>query len=504
MTRQKKLLFNSASSLLYQFVALICGFILPRIILTTYGSSVNGLVSSVTQFLGFISLCEMGVGAVVQSSLYKPLADNNLDQISKICKSSDRFFKRIAFILVGYTLILMIVYPFSAIEEFDYLYTFLLIFVISISTFAQYYFGMTWRLLLSADQLGFIHYIVHSASLIVNTVVCVILMKAGMSIHIVKLATSLIFMSQPLTVCIYAKHKYTIDKNVVLTEEPIKQKWNGLAQHIATVVLSNTGTVVLTLLSTLENVSVYAVYQLVLNGIKQIITSLTNGMQAMLGNMLANNETEELNRTFHSIEWLLHTVVTYIFGVAAVLLVPFVSVYTADITDANYIVPAFSYLFTFANAVYCIRLPYNIMVLAAGHYKQTQWSAIIEAVINIAVSVILVLKIGLIGVAIGTLIAMAYRTVYLAHYLTKNILYRKIHHFIKHLLIDAVCVIILFLITHLLPSFFTLGEINYFSWIALAVKVAVVALFILIIINCIFYRNDLKTVFAKATKKMTH
>lgn len=116
----------------------------------------------------------------------------------------------------------------------------------------------------------------------------------------------------------------------------------------------------LTLFSTLKNVSVYAVYHLVEHGVKQVVLSMTNGMQAMLGNMLA-----------------------------------------------------------------------------AGHYKQTQWSAIIEAGINVVVSVILVFKFSLIGVAIGTLAAMAYRTVYLALYLRKNILYRKLRYFFKHLLVDA-------------------------------------------------------------------
>ncbi len=144
----------------------------------------------------------------------------------------------------------------------------------------------------------------------------------------------------------------------------------------------------------------------------------------MLGNMLAKNETDELNRSFSHIEWFLHTLVTLVFSVTAVLIVPFVRVYTADISDANYIVPSFAYLITIAQAAYCLRLPYNIMVLAAGHYKQTQWSAIIEAVINIVVSVVLVFNFGLIGVAIGTLAAMAYRTVYLAWYLSRNIIYR--------------------------------------------------------------------------------
>ena len=95
------------------------------------------------------------------------------------------------------------------------------------------------------------------------------------------------------------------------------------------------------------------------------------------------------------------------------------------------------------------------MVLAAGHYKQTQWSAIIEAAINIVVSVVLVFNFGLIGVAIGTLAAMAYRTVYLAWYLSRNIIYRNLRHFLKHILTDAACVALLFCAVNVFSTFFT-------------------------------------------------
>ena len=63
--RRKKLLFNTGTALLSQLVTLISGFILPRLIIGQYGSEVNGLVSSITQFLAFFSMMEMGVGAVV-------------------------------------------------------------------------------------------------------------------------------------------------------------------------------------------------------------------------------------------------------------------------------------------------------------------------------------------------------------------------------------------------------------------------------------------------------
>ena len=93
MNRKVKTLLNMFTGLMKQFIVLICSFILPRYMLVYYGSEVTGLVSSITHFLGFIALLEMGVGPVIQANLYKPLAEKNNEQISKILKSSDRFFR---------------------------------------------------------------------------------------------------------------------------------------------------------------------------------------------------------------------------------------------------------------------------------------------------------------------------------------------------------------------------------------------------------------------------
>ena len=97
LSRGKKLLLNTSTSVIYQVVSVVCGLIVPKIFIEYYGSSVNGLVSSIAQFLNFITLLELGVGAVVQSALYKPLADKNKTEISKIIVSSEKFFKRIAY-----------------------------------------------------------------------------------------------------------------------------------------------------------------------------------------------------------------------------------------------------------------------------------------------------------------------------------------------------------------------------------------------------------------------
>ena len=490
MNRSKKLILNTATSLLYQVIGIVCGFILPRMFLESYGSAVNGAVTSITQFLGFITLCECGVGAVVQSALYRPLAENDAEAYSKIYRSSERFFRRIAWILVAYTAVLMAFYPLMVEGEFDYFFTFFLVFVIAISSFAQYYFGMTYRLFLTADQLGFIQLALQSGIMIVNTVVSIVLMKCGASVHLVKLVTSFLFMTQPVVYAVMAKRRYRIDRKIVLTEEPLKQKWNGLSQHVATVVLGNADTVILTALSTLENVSVYGVYHLVVNGVKQIVVSLTAGIQAMLGNMYAKKEKETLDRTFSAFEWGLHTVVTLAFTMTGLLILPFVRVYTSGITDAEYIVPAFAILITLAQASYCLRLPYNIMVLAAGHYKETQWSAIIEAAINVVLSVLLVWRFGLVGVAVGTLVAMLYRTFYLAWYLKKAILHRPLWHFLKHLFTDALMAVSALVSYLFLPSLFTLSSVTYGGWVLLAIKTAVLCMLAAVLPNLLFYRKE--------------
>ena len=292
MHLKKRLILNTITSILLQVVTVVCGFILPRLILKYYGSEVNGLVSSITQFLSLITFLEMGVGAVIQSSLYKPLAENDNDSISQILKSGNKFFRKIAFILLIYVSVLSVVYPFLAGDNFGWLYTCMLILAMSISSFAQYYFGIIDRILLNADQRGYIQYISQIITLIVNTILCVVEIKMGLSIQVVKLTTSIVYLARPLIIRVYIRLKYRIDRKIVVQGEPIRQKWNGLAQHASAIVLDDTDTIVLTLFSNLTNVSIYSVYFNVVFGMKNLVVSTTNGFQSALGDLYAKNEKE--------------------------------------------------------------------------------------------------------------------------------------------------------------------------------------------------------------------
>lgn len=490
MTRKKKLFLNTGTGILKQLVTVICGFILPRYMLLYYGSSVNGLISSISHFLSFISLLDMGVGAVVQANLYKPLADKDDDQISQIVKSSERFFRRLAAIFIGYIVVLCFVFP--SMVDFGAWYTVSLLLIISISTLAQYLFGMTYQLLLNADQKSYVQLLMSIGTVILNTVFSVLLMRMGASVHIVKLMTAAVFVLRPLGQMWYVHKHYNINRKIELVGEPIKQKWNGFSQHLASVICQNVDVVVLTLFSTLQNVSIYAVYYNVTNGLEQIVMTAATGLESLFGNMIAKGEKEKLLKTFNAVEWITHTSVTFIFAVAMITIVPFISVYTREITDANYIVPLFGVLLVAAYGAECLRVPYFRIIKAAGHFKETQNGAFIAAGLNAIITVALVFKFGLIGTAIGTLIAMFYHTCYFVWYLRKNIINRPASFFVRYLFTD----LIVMAVSYWLTKNFAMGGSSYLSWALLALKVAAVVIAVSGGVNAIIFREQIKNAVA--------
>lgn len=496
--RKGKIAKNTFASLFLQICTVICGFIVPKLILSSYGSAVNGLVNSITQFLSFIALMDLGVGAVVISALYKPLADNNQNQIDRIVTSSDKFFRVIGRILFCYVIVLIVIYPFLVKKDFGFVYTATLIAAISISSFSQFYFGMTDRLLLTADQRGYIQYNAQTITLILNTLACVVLIKIGCSIHIVKLTTSLIYLVRPIFLRAYINHNYCLNRRVKYEVEPIKQKWNGIAQHISAVVLNDTDTVVLTALSTLSAVSIYSVYNLVVSGLKKLFESSTNGVEAALGQAWAKKEYSECNRLFSFAEWLIHTSVTYVFTCTVLLIVPFVEIYTKGINDAEYVQPLFAILIVLAHTMHCYRLPYHIMVKAAGRYKETQKCYYVAALLNLVVSILAVKKWGLIGVAIGTLIAMIYQTIWMVIYNSKYLINETGKRFIKQMLINL---LLFFGCYTTLPLFISLKSISLSSWIVMAIEVAVIVAAIEIFVNIIFYKDFVEVFFDKLRKE---
>lgn len=488
---KKKLYLNNVISLIYQLTSIAIGLILPRLLLDNYGSAINGYVSSITKMLGFISIMDLGVGSVVQAALYKPLSERNKKQISTIYNASRKYFRIIAYILIIYIIVLCIYYSIDNANDFSALFSITLVLVISLSSFAQYYFGISNSLLLNADQRIYIVTSINLITLVLNAIISIILMLNNVNIQFVKLAASMVYVCRPILLSIYVKKNYkiAIDHNISLGV--LKNKWSGMAQHISTVLTGSIDYIVLTIFSTLTSISVYSVYVLPLNSIRDMISAVCSGYKSFFGKLIAENNMELLNREFDRFETIIHCVVVFIYTCSAKLLVSFVILYTNGVNDANYINYLFAYLISFAYALFALRTPYTTVIFAAGHFKETQKYCIVESVLNIVISVALVIKFDIVGVAIGTCVSVLYRLIVSEKYLHKNILNRNVRKFLKHIIADLLSIIFFWEI----GQFIIINEVSIFSWCIYAIKISIVMILIVFIIHCVLFsefRNMIK------------
>jgi len=205
--------------------------------------------------------------------------------------------------------------------------------------------------------------------------------------------------------------------------------------------------------------------------------------------MIARKEKANLNKKFGIYETIYLTVITVIFSCTMILIVPFISIYTKGVTDTNYINYFFGYLIVISEFIWAVRLPYSSITLAAGHFKETRKGAWFEALINIIISIILVIKYGIIGVTIGTIVSMTIRTFEFIYHTNKYILDREMLANIKKIsMIIIETIAIVFISKYMV----ILQYSSYFEWIISSIKIVIISSSITIIINYIFYKKEYK------------
>ncbi len=434
MTRSKKAVLNTITSILFEVVAAVCSFILPRLILSHFGSAYNGITSSISQFISCIALLKSGIGSVTRAALYKPLAMHDEESVSRIFVATENFMRKIAMIFSVALLIFAGIYPFAVRNEFSWSFAFTLVLILGLSTFAQYYFGIAHQMLLDADQRQYISTTIHIVGTILNTAVAALLILLGCSIHIVKLGSAVVFTLQPMALMFYVSHKYHLNRKAEPDNKALSQRWDAFGHQLASFINTNTDIIVLTLATNIYEVSVYTIYCMVAHAVRKAISALTGGMSAAFGNMLAKGEDETLHKYFKLFDFIIFIISAWAFASTAVLIVPFVSVYTRGVSDVNYFRPFFAYLLALEEFIVCVKLPYLTIVQTFGHFKQTRNGAFIEAGLNIITSIVLVNLIGLEGVMIGTIVSALYRTIDFLLYCQSNMLKYEPGYYIKKII----------------------------------------------------------------------
>ena len=270
----------------------------------------------------------------------------------------------------------------------------------------------------------------------------------------------------------YCKRKYSLESSIKPASELLSQRWDGFGHTVAYFIHSKADVFLLTTFSSLVNVSIYSVYASVAAGLTLLLNTIATSVQSAFGNMIAKEEKETLKHNFRAYECLNNGLVMVLFSTAIVCVIPFMKLYTNNFTANGYINKNFSFLLLLAEASFCVRMPFQTIVLAAGHYKQTRNGAFVEAGINIGISILLVHRLGIIGVTIGTLSAMVFRTIQYILYMSKDIVHISPLDSIKEMCLDYLFLLGAFILSIYTDKIELVTSIsNYIQWIIFAMIV---------------------------------
>lgn len=486
-SRTRNFIGNTLASIVNQIVVLISGFIVPGIMLHAYGSEINGLSSSISQFITYFSLVEAGLSSASIYALYKPLAKNEHKKINSILSATNKFYIKSGFIFVAISVGMAIVYPMvvdaSALSKVEIS---VLTLILATSGTIDFFTLSKYRALLSADQKQYIITYASSIYTIVYTIIIFVFAKEGTSVIAVRAIALVSVLIRTAILQIYCKTKYKfLDFKEKPNTKALNKRWDALYLQILGTIHTGAPVVIATFLTSLKEVSVYSIYNMVVGGIGGVVGIFSSGLTANFGNVIANDEKATLKVIYDQFEYAYYILITILYSITLVLIVPFVRIYTSGVSDANYIRPFTAFMMCLNGILFCMKTPQGTMVMAAGLFKETRIQTTIQGAIAIIGGIIGAYLMGLDGVLLGAVLSNLYRTIDLIFYSPKYIVHIKPNKSIYR----AVRSMLLFLAFVLVANVIKIAPRDYIQWGVYAVPVSVIVSIIVITVNYIFDRK---------------
>lgn len=484
---RRAILYNMSSQALMQAVIFIAGLLVPRFILLYYGSEINGIATTVSQIINYASLLEAGLGLASIQALYKPLAEKNQEGINGICAATRSYYFRLTGWFSAVIAAAAVVYALLAQGSTDKVTIALIVIAISSSTIIENAFHAKYNVLLTADQKLYAVGYAKIVGLVLQAAVKLALIFSGAHIVVVYAAGSLALVSRIPFLALYIKKKYPkVSFKGKMDLTALKQRSALMIHQLAGMIVNNSGAIIISITSKegLKLASVYAVYRLVYKNMYALITgAFSNGSVASFGHLLAGDKLEEARRSYRQYEVIYYAVIGVLYGAIASLILPFVGLYTDGVTDAQYILPMLALLMTVDEVLNSTRVPVGMLINAAGHFHQTKYRALAEAIINFVVTLLLIGKYDIYAIVIAGIVSYCYRVTDMILYSNKHILQESAWKSLKPILIAWLGVALTWGVMQLVLQPVT-GWLGFFGWGIVTVLISCVIVLTLALVLC--------------------
>ena len=418
----KNIIFGYISNL----VILLVNFIQRTVFIYVLGRTFSGVNETYTSVLSVLSLAELGIGTALNYSLYKPVAERDIEKI----KSYMRFYKKAYLTIAGVIaaagiaispfLKLFLKNPGNLTVKELTLYYYLFLFNTVISYFVAYKYSLS-----NAEQKNYIQTNIATLTKIAAATVRITVLLLFRNFLFYLLAQSVVEFLQKIFVTLYMNrlYPYLRDKDVKkLTPQEtriVASKTKALICHkVGDVARLQTDTLVISSFVNVDTSAVVGNYLYIITYVGNFVNIIFDSVISGFGNVVATESKERQYLLFKVYRFF----ACWLFGFGAVgffhLLTPFIG--GVWLRDDGWTLPQMTV--TLLVTDFYLKGGRTVLLnfkIASGLFEQDRFLPLVQGAVNLVVSIALVQKIGVTGVYVGTLVSGI-----LANLIRPGIIYR--------------------------------------------------------------------------------
>lgn len=409
MTSRTNSMIKSVSwSFIGQGLGILASFIVRIVFIRMLSSTYLGLDGLFSNILTILSLSELGVGTAITYSLYKPLATKDVEKLKSLMCLFKKVYTIIGLVIfiIGFSLT-----PFLSffIKEMPDIKGIEIIYMLFVTNTAVSYFFSYKRNLILADQNRHIESIYRYGFYICMNFLQIIYLFISkdyfgyLIIQVIMTILSNWAISQKAN----QMYPFLTEKNIKKlpkkdTKEIVRNTKALMMQKVGSVVVNSTDNIILSKYVSLAAVGLYSNYHLVIYALFMIINQLYTSLTPGIGNFWVDQDESRRIEIFKKSNFLTFWI-SYICSICLIVLfndfvTMFAGVEYLFAFDVVFIIVFNFYFTTMRKVIISFRE-------ASGIFYQDRYRTVFEAICNLIVSILLAIKLGTIGVFIGTAIS---------------------------------------------------------------------------------------------------
>ena len=408
MSRIENTSKNFTFSLIATIVTAITSFVSRTVFIKTIGVAYLGANSLFTNILAMLSLTELGLGSAIAYSLYAPLAKNDTETIKSLMCFYKKAYRIIALVILilGLMLVPFLNYLIKDPGEIRHIPFIYLVFLYN--TVVSYLFTYKTTLLV-ADQHG---YILTNMTTMIN-IISVSIQIGSLCLfknYFVYLIVGAIINTVQwywVNNRIFEVYPYLKDKDI----QPLAQNdKKTIATNVKAMIfhkfgelcINQTDNIIISSFISITAVGIYNNYYMIIGIINKFAQSIFGAATASFGNLIATESKEKRYEVFRRYNFLGF----WVFGWTGIclyeLLTPFVHIWLGD----DFVIDNLTLSLVMLNYYLVgMRVTIGNVKMASGLYAQDQWVPVMQALINLVVSIVAAIYMGLAGVFLGTVVS---------------------------------------------------------------------------------------------------